>query len=143
MSITVEIADRASEELLAGLNHLIPQLSTSTKLLTMADLETLVASPTSSVFVASHSGKIVGTLTLVVFPIPTGLRAWIEDVVVDSGARRLGVGEALTSAAIDTAQRDGVRSVDLTSRPSREAAHSLYLKLGFKQRDTNVYRLGL
>ncbi len=79
-------------------------------------------------------------MTLVVFRIPTGVRAWIEDVVVDEAARGRGVGEALNRAALELAERRGARSVDLTSRPSREAANRLYRKLGFVERETNVYR---
>jgi len=80
-------------------------------------------------------------MTLVVFRIPTGVRAWIEDVVVDEAARGRGVGEALNRVAIQRAHDAGARTVDLTSRPSREAANRLYSRLGFEQRDTNVYRL--
>lgn len=75
------------------------------------------------------------------FPIPTGLRAWIEDVVVDEGARGQGVGAALTQAAVRLAREAGARTVDLTSRPAREAANRLYERLGFRLRDSNVYRL--
>jgi ribosomal protein S18 acetylase RimI-like enzyme len=103
----------------------------------------MVDSDTATLFVAFDGGVAVGTLTLVVFSIPTGLRAWIEDVVVDEDARGLGVGEALTMAAVNEARERGVRSIDLTSRPSREAANALYQKLGFKRRDTNVYRFFL
>jgi ribosomal protein S18 acetylase RimI-like enzyme len=94
-------------------------------------------------FVAHHEGIIVGSLTLAVFTIPTGSRAWIEDVVVDESARGLGAGEALTMAALDAAKAKGATSVDLTSRPSREAANHLYLRLGFVARETNVYRFSL
>ena len=86
---------------------------------------------------------ILGSMTLVVFRIPTGLRAWIEDVVVDASARGRGVGEALNRAAILRARAAGATTVDLTSRPSREAANRLYRRLGFEQRTTNVYRLEL
>jgi ribosomal protein S18 acetylase RimI-like enzyme len=82
----------------------------------------------------------VGTLTLVLFRIPTAMRAWIEDVVVDESARGAGVGEALTLAALERAADAGARTVDLTSRPSREAANRLYTRLGFELRETNVYR---
>jgi ribosomal protein S18 acetylase RimI-like enzyme len=85
----------------------------------------------------------VGSLTLVTFRIPTGIRAWIEDVVVDETARGHGVGEALNQAAIEEARRKGAVTVDLTSRPSREAANRLYQRIGFVQRDTNVYRYSL
>jgi ribosomal protein S18 acetylase RimI-like enzyme len=86
-------------------------------------------------------GEIMGALTLVMFPIPTGLRAWIEDVVVDQAARGRGVGAALTQEAVRLARTDGARSVDLTSRPSRQAANRLYERLGFQVRDSKVYRL--
>ena len=82
-------------------------------------------------------------LTLAVFRIPTGIRAWIEDVVVDAEARGRGVGEALTREAVRVAGTHGARTVDLTSRPSREAANRLYQRLGFERRDTNVYRLSI
>lgn len=140
MSVHVEIADEATQELLEGLNELLPQLSTNAAPLTTADVEALVASPVTVLFVARDEGRIVGSLTLVVFAIPTGLRAWIEDVVVDGSARGAGVGEALTNAAIEESRRRHVRSIDLTTRPSRETANRLYARLGFELRETNVYR---
>jgi ribosomal protein S18 acetylase RimI-like enzyme len=143
VSLTVQVARHASDEFLADLNRLLPQLSTSAPPLTIDGLERLIASPVVTLFVAANDGATVGTLTLVIFPIPSGLRAWIEDVVVDSASRELGVGAALTVAASDEARERGVRSLDLTSRPSREAANSLYRSLGFVQRETNVYRLSL
>ena len=79
-------------------------------------------------------------MTLIVFPIPTGIRAWIEDVVVDEQARGKGVGEALNQRAMEIAMKAGAKTIDLTSRPSREAANRLYQRLGFKARDTNIYR---
>jgi ribosomal protein S18 acetylase RimI-like enzyme len=139
----VDIASEATPELLAGLNHLLPQLSTTATALTSSDVEALVDSSSVTVFIARDEERIVGSLTLVVFPIPTGLRAWIEDVVVDESARGTGVGEALTNAAIDESRRRHVRSIDLTTRPSREAANRLYARLGFEQRETNVYRFVL
>jgi ribosomal protein S18 acetylase RimI-like enzyme len=140
VSVVVEAVDVATPELVTALNGLLPQLSSNAQPLSLADLETLVHSPSTTLFVARNEDDVVGTLTLVVFPIPSGERAWIEDVVVDEGARGLGVGEALTRAALDVARSNGVRTVDLTSRPSREAANALYLKLGFERRETNVYR---
>ena len=140
MSVVVEAVDVATPELVTALNVLLPQLSSNAQPLSLADLETLVHSPSTTLFVARNDDDVVGTLTLVVFPIPSGERAWIEDVVVDEGARGFGVGEALTRAALDVARSNGVRTVDLTSRPSREAANALYLKLGFERRETNVYR---
>jgi ribosomal protein S18 acetylase RimI-like enzyme len=143
MSVQVEIANEVTDELVASLNRLLPQLSTSAAALSESDVEALVTSPATVVFIARDGGSIVGSLTLVVFPIPTGLRAWIEDVVVDGAARGKGVGEALTNAAIEESRRRGVRSIDLTTRPSREAANRLYARLGFKLRETNVYRFFL
>ena len=140
MSVNVEIADEASAELVDSLNRLLPQLSTSAPALTVADVAELIASPAIVLFIARDEAEVVGSLTLVIFPIPTGLRAWIEDVVVDEGARGVGIGEALTNAAIAESRRRHVRSLDLTTRPSREAANRLYVRLGFELRETNVYR---
>ena len=101
----------------------------------------MVRSGASHVLMATDPhGQIVGSMTLVVFRIPTGVRAWIEDVVVDESARGTGAGEALNRAAIDLAYSLGARTIDLTSRPSRVAANRLYQKLGFEQRETNIYR---
>ena len=97
----------------------------------------------SDVVVARLYGRLVGTLTLVTFRIPTGVRAWIEDVVVDDAARGHGVGEQLNRFALDIARQKGAKTVDLTSRPSREAANRLYQRIGFVPRDTNVYRYDL
>ncbi len=134
----------ATPDVIAAFARLVPQLSRSSAAPTGAELAEMVASPATVVLVArDDEGEIVGTLTLVLFRIPTGVRAWVEDVVVDQDARGSGVGEALTRAALERAGAAGARSVDLTSRPSREAANRLYRRLGFEQRDTNVYRFAV
>ncbi len=140
MSVTVQKTLAVTPELLDGLNRLLPQLSSSAPPLSMSEIEKIVDSDASTLFVASDEGLTVGMLTLVMFSIPTGLRAYIEDVVVDQGSRGSGIGEALIAAAVNEARERGARSIDLTSRPSREAANALYQKLGFERRDTNVYR---
>lgn len=142
-AVPVEIATQASEELLAACHRLIPQLSSSSTPLTVGDLAEIVNSASTVLFVARVENQIVGLLTLVLFRIPTAMRAWIEDVVVDSSARGHGVGEALNLAALEEAKHRGAHTVDLTSRPAREAANRLYQRLGFVARDTNVYRLSL
>jgi len=139
----IEIATEVTTELTAALVTLIPQLSSSADPVTEDVLRRVLADPAITMFVAHHEGIIVGSLTLAVFTIPTGSRAWIEDVVVDESARGLGAGEALTLAALDAAKAKGATSVDLTSRPSREAANRLYLRMGFVARETNVYRFSL
>lgn len=137
-NVVVEVADRATPEVLAGLNRILPQLSSSAPPLTLEQLDDICTDDT--VFIARDGDTIVGSLTLVIFRLPTGLRAWIEDVVVDEAARGKGVGEALNKAAIKATFDSGARTLDLTSRPSREAANRLYQKLGFQARETNVYR---
>ena len=139
----VEIAGEATDEVLAALHRLIPQLSSSSAPVTVAELRELIDSDSSVLFIARVDGRIVGSLTLAVFRIPTGIRAWIEDVVVDENARGHGVGEALNRAALAEAKQRGAKTVDLTSRPSREAANRLYLRIGFVARETNVYRYDL
>jgi ribosomal protein S18 acetylase RimI-like enzyme len=133
----------ATVELLDAFHSLIPQLSTSSSPITMAELQEIVGDSATVVLVARDGGVIVGLLTLAMFRIPTGMRAWIEDVVVDGRARGKGVGEALNRAALATARQRGAKTVDLTSRPSREAANRLYQRIGFARRDTNVYRYEL
>jgi ribosomal protein S18 acetylase RimI-like enzyme len=141
--IEVAVVRSVDSSLVGAMNALVPQLSTSAPPLTRADLEAIVASPVTTLFVARTGADVVGILTLAVFRIPTGVRAWIEDVVVDERARGAGAGEALTRAALDEARRRGARSVDLTSRSSRVAANALYRRLGFAPRETNVYRFFL
>ena len=130
----------ASDEILAACHRLIPQLSSSSRPITLAELTEIVEGEHTVLFAARSGAEIVGLLTLVVFRIPTAVRAWIEDVVVDESARGSGVGEALSRAALAEAERRGARTVELTSRPSREAANRLYQRIGFARRDTNVYR---
>jgi ribosomal protein S18 acetylase RimI-like enzyme len=142
-AVSVEEATEPTAELVEALARLVPQLSRSAPPIGHAEVAELVASPVVRLLVARDDGAIVGSLSLVVFRIPTGVRAWIEDVIVDESARQKGVGEALTAEAIRLADAAGARTVDLTSRPSREAAHRLYSKLGFEIRETGVYRMTL
>jgi ribosomal protein S18 acetylase RimI-like enzyme len=136
----IETVEQVTPELVEAMAQLIPQLSRSAPPLSETELAEMTAAPSTVLFVARVDGRIVGCLTLVLFRIPTGLRAMIEDVVVDGEARGAGVGEALSRAAIEEAERRGARTLDLTSRPSREAANRLYQRLGFVARETTVYR---
>jgi ribosomal protein S18 acetylase RimI-like enzyme len=140
MSVVVEQATIANAELIEAFQRLIPQLSSSNPPPTHDELAEIISAPSTVLFIARLDEHIVGTLTLATFRIPTGVRAWIEDVVVDAASRGHGVGEALNQAAILEAHHRGAVTVDLTSRPSREAANRLYQRIGFVARDTNVYR---
>ena len=141
MSETVQVraATEATEELVAAFRRLIPQLSSATPP-DLHALKEILAAPSNTVLLAYQGAAIVGTLTLVTFRIPTAVRAWIEDVVVDASARGRGVGEALTREALRIAAERGAKTVELTSRASRAAANRLYMRAGFAPRETNVYR---
>jgi ribosomal protein S18 acetylase RimI-like enzyme len=145
MGAIVEEATAVTEELREAFGRLIPQLSKSSPPPSESELEEMVTAPGTFVLIAraDDDRRIVGSLTLVTFRIPTGMRAWIEDVVVDESARGQGAGDALNRFALDIARREGCKTVDLTSRPSREAANRLYQRLGFVARETNIYRYEL
>lgn len=151
--MSVELIEQSSPELVAAMERLIPQLSRSAKPLTAEQTQALVDQDSVYLFVFRtdkpviaadgnevESGTILGMLSLATFAIPTGVRAWVEDVVVDAGTRGMGAGQQLVEAAVAHAQKIGARTVDLTSRPSREAANRLYRRCGFQLRETNVYR---
>ncbi len=141
---TTEVVE-VDDELVAAFERLTPQLSSSSAAPGADELAAIVSSPATVMFIARDvdKGEIVGSLTLALFRIPTGMRAWIEDVVVDESVRGQGVGAALNHAALERARQEGAKTVDLTSRPTREAANRLYKRLGFVQRETNVYRFAL
>ena len=136
---------QVTDEAVEAFRTLTPQLSSSAAAPTRDEIQQMADSDASIVLMARDevSGKLIGSLTLVVFRIPTGVRAWIEDVVVDGEMRGKGIGEALTIAALERARQEGAKTVDLTSRPSREAANRLYQRVGFERRETNLYRYNL
>jgi ribosomal protein S18 acetylase RimI-like enzyme len=138
--LRIEPATELTDELVAAFAHLIPQLTDRSRTPDREHLRRILETPGTTILVAREDETIVGTLTLALVRIPTGLRAWIEDVVVDEAARGLGAGEALTREAIRLASEAGAKTVDLTSRPGRSAANRLYEKIGFQQRETNAYR---
>ena len=151
--MSVELIEQSSPELVAAMERLIPQLSRSAKPLTAQQTQALVDQDSVYLFVFRtdkpviaadgnevEAGTILGMLSLATFAIPTGVRAWVEDVVVDAGTRGMGAGQQLVEAAVAHAQKISARTVDLTSRPSREAANRLYRRCGFELRETNVYR---
>jgi ribosomal protein S18 acetylase RimI-like enzyme len=149
--VTVDEPDKVTDELVAAVARLVGQLSSSAGAPTREELQAIVASPATHLLVAyedededeSKGGvarAVIGMLTLAAFRIPTGVRAWIEDVVVDDSARGRGVGQALSQRALELAAAEGAKTVELTSRPSRQAANRLYRRLGFQIRETNVYR---
>ncbi|GHA74941.1 MULTISPECIES: GNAT family N-acetyltransferase [Streptomyces] len=140
MDVRVEIIREASAELVDAFGRLLPQLSSKAKPLDYEAIDRMVSCDANTVLVARTSEAIVGTLTLVMFPLPSGLRGRVEDVVVDAAARGQGVAALLTQEALRIAREAGARTVDLTSRPDRAAANRLYERLGFQTRESTVYR---
>ena len=148
--MTVELITAATPEIHEAMGRLIPQLSRSAAPMSEADVQRFLSQDSVHLFAfrpdeadAQGNRPILGMLSLVTFEIPTGVRAWIEDVVVDEAARGHGAGFALVGAALEHAKNVSARTVDLTSRPSREAANRLYQRAGFQLRETNVYRVTL
>ena len=138
--VEIFVATETSEELVEAMARLVPQLSKSNPPPSPAALQQMIDSEAVTLLIARDQTGVIGTLTLVLFRIPTGIRAWIEDVIVDESARGKGVGRSLNEAAIEHAVAAGAVTVDLTSRPSREDANRLYQRIGFEERETNVYR---
>jgi ribosomal protein S18 acetylase RimI-like enzyme len=140
----VDIVTEADDELYEAFQRLVPQLTNNNPPPTLNDLSALVRDSSTTLMVArAEYGKIVGALALAVYRMPTGVRSIIEDVIVDSSARGQGVGEALMMCAIELAKQKGAGNISLTTNPMREAANRLYLRVGFKRRETNVYMMKL
>ena len=135
----IERVTEPSADVLAALDRLLPQLSPGRTGPSHDELAEIAAAPGTVLLVARDDDRIVGTLTLLLYRLPAGFRGWIHDVVVDEDARGRGVGEALTSEALAIATAARVERVDLTTRRHREAAHRLYERLGFVQRESDVY----
>ena len=138
--VTIREIIEFKDQDLDQLNKLIPMLSKSASLLSLDEYLEIIRCPCTHLYVAEEKLEIIGMLSLVIFPIPTGVRAWVEDVVVNEKARGKGLGKQLTMYALEQSKKYKVVSVDLTSRPSREIANKLYQDVGFEKRETNVYR---
>lgn len=141
--VRIETADAATDRLLSDLNDLLPQLRPDVPPLTLSGLTSLIRDPSTSLLIARDGDRAVGMTVLATYPVPTGSKAWIEDVVVDRAYRGAGIGASLVRHAVDLARKLGCETVDLTSRPSRVEANRMYERLGFEQRDTRVFRLRL
>ncbi len=146
MPIQITRIKSITPAMVQAFERLLPQLAPNVPQPTLEQWEEILANANNYVLLA-HEGDdstlssqaILGSLTLALYRTPSGLHAWIEDVVVDVTARGRGIGEALCRAALDIAQQAGAHGVSLTSRPTREAANRLYQRMGFVQRQTNVY----
>ena len=139
--VSIRLVTEVIESLTDAYRVLIPQLSSSSNPPTGEALQRIIESDSAQILIAEdENGEILGTMTLIIFQIPTGIRAWIEDVVVDSSARGKGIGKKLNLAALELAKQAGAKTVDLTSRPARQEANQLYRSIGFAERETNVYR---
>ena len=142
--MNIERVTEINEKILSAFQYFIPELTNEkNRIPTKEDLEVVVSSPNNYLLVAKENDDIIGTLTLVFYWVPSGVKTWIEDVIVSDKARGKGVATALMWHALGLAREKGAEKVDLSSRPWREAANSLYLKMGFEKRDTNMFRLYL
>ena len=139
--VSIRPVTEVTESLTDAYRVLIPQLSSSSSPPTGEALQRIIESDLAQILIAENeNGEILGTMTIIIFQIPTGIRAWIEDVVVDSSVRGKGIGKKLNLAALELAKQAGAKTVDLTSRPARQEANQLYRSIGFVERETNVYR---
>ena len=141
--ITVVPAIEANQELVNACQRLVPQLSRNHRAPTQQELTRMLSEGASTLFVGRHEDfgeEVVGLATLVLYRVPTGLRGYIEDVIVDEKVRGRGMGEALVRACLNRAAKVGCPQVMLTANPARKAANRLYIRLGFELRKTNVYR---
>jgi GNAT superfamily N-acetyltransferase len=140
----IEIVTEATAELEDAFQRLIPQLTNNNPPPSLDELTALLRDSVSTLMIARNDENyIVGALTLAVYRVPSGVRAMIEDVIVDEFTRGQGVGEALMQRAIELAKEKNVGTIALTSSPFREAANRLYVKMGFKKRETNAYQMKL
>lgn len=143
MEIYIERLKTFSSKELAAINKLLKQLDNKATFLTRDDMRDMIVSPANRLFVARRldNKEIIGMLTMVVFRIPFVKKGLLEDIVVDKEYRRKGIGAELITTAVNNARTEGVSFLDFTSRPTRVAANNLYQGLGFKKRDTNIYRI--
>ena len=135
----IEQVHEATEEHVEAIRRLLPQLTEARTPPTLAQLSDVVANQTMLVARDDADGRIVGTLTLIMYRVSSGLKGRIEDVIVDASARGQGVGEALTREGMARANEASVLMLELTSMPYRESANRLYKRLGFVRKPTNVY----
>ena len=130
-----------TDSLLEAFGRLMPQLSPRLEAPSGERLRAVAANPSAALFTAESGGAVVGVLTLVWYDVPSGRKAWIEDVVVDAEVRGTGAGRALVAAALEHAGAIGAGKVLLTSNPAREAARALYRKMGFEEAATTVFAI--
>lgn len=145
MEINIEQLKTFSEEVTDVLNNLLKQLNPNARTLSDEDEKEIIEETANRIFVARESvgNKIVGLLTLIIINAQFVKKGLIEDVVVDEKYRGKGVGTKLVARAINQAREEGVKYIDLTSNSTKVAANKFYQHLGFKIRDTNVYRIEL
>ena len=143
MKLEVRQVTQVTDSLLEAFGRLMPQLSPRLEAPSGERLRAVAAGPSAALFTAESGGAVVGVLTLVWYDVPSGRKAWIEDVVVDAAARGRGIGRSLVGAAVAWARSEGADRVMLTSNPARREARALYRSLGFGLCDTGVFRMDL
>lgn len=145
MEFYIEQLKTFSPDITQIINDLLAQLNPISKKLKDGDAKEIIEGSSNRLFIARRSDnkEIVGMLTLIAYRIPVWKKGWIEDVVVDRKYRGKGIATKLINGAVENAKAEGISSLNLTSRPQREDANRLYIKVGFKKRDTNVYTIEL
>jgi len=130
-----------SGDYLDSVRKFLRLLTSEPKQFTELNFRELLTSDNSHLFFLLDENTIAGMATVGIYSSPTGVKGWIEDVVIDEAYQGKGLGRALTQHAIDYAKSQHADSLMLTSHPSRIAANKLYQSIGFEQKQTNVYRI--
>lgn len=136
---------QADAKAVRDINRLLPQLllSGSGKRISLSYLTAVVADKRNFLFTLTNAQHIVGMGTLVITITCMGRYGCVEDVVIDTAYRGQGLGRQLMKKIIAEAKKLKLDGLELSSRPARVAANSLYQKLGFSRKETNVYELKL
>ncbi len=100
----------------------------------------------SVILLAEANGNAVGfTQLFPSFSSVSAARTWVlNDLYVDSGARRIGAARALLQAAAEFARADGAVRLELETGHDNVTAQALYRRTGWEQYEGTLrFRLSL
>ena len=141
----IEAVTEVTPQIHAALARLLPQLNSRLPVPSAERLQRIIDDPAVTLLVAKDGGEIIGTSTVIVYSTPFWIKARLDEVVVDDSARGRGVGEALVKACLEIGRERGAEVAELQPGrgPERAVAHRLYERIGFKLRETDVFRIEL
>ena len=135
---SIERITSVDDDVVEAAKRLSSQLNSSNQVTVSREyLETITENPDNYWLMARRESdaRFIGMASLFIMRLPTNVRSFLENIVVDEDSRGQGVGIALSMRAFEIADSQNVNTLRAQAGTQNGVSRSMLQKAGFKIED--------